>query len=483
MTGNTRVSTTQAHLTLWYCTAQIQSANHEFNNATTESERAAAQRKRDSAAETILRLKTLEQFTQSTRRQANHVAAQSLQTELLNLALQAKPITPSLQCILDFLGPNPKKLMALLGESASDDQIKKTQMVITSNLFLLQKKGLLSITEFMQTSVYDPNQPRIPELAWSTLFIDASLVQELASGSVRRYRLFPEYFEYCSTEQLQNYVLNCPAAEGANIFTTKRREAFTESDELLHQRPTIAYLFDGFRHAQKKAANNISCTTEEAFLLYLYDTDTDAKNSFMRDPTLDLTPSLLKELRAYKNAPNTANSAQLRAQLALLYQRHLHPAEHATHPSLHAAFFKPAPKNVHLKDAQLEWISQMIDSTLITPIRLHVTMSIAQLSTVHPTDSAHLNSLIKNVSTLANQKTKELSRNYAAQALITDQAMLAQDLHSECVRSLENILTYVTDFAQTKLPHNETLSGVLTEIVYNVRATVPIIDTALMCRM
>ena len=281
--------------------------------------------------------------------QENEQAAEALQNNLLTLAQQTIPLTESLQCILDYLGPEPKKLTAYLQTVCklippiSATQIKQKQLAIANNLLLLIKNGLLSTEEFSRASLYDPTQPRISPLAWSTIFIDDSLSQELASGSVRRYRIFPQYSKQCDTQQLKFYALACPNAEGVNTFTTDIREKFSDADERLFQKPTIAYLCDGFRHAQQTWSKENPWHTlvaqdneEEIFLLHLYDTETDGEHSYMhvdahKQPEDALhfnrliRELMLETLRSYRNKTNTLTSTSLRTTMLSLhqqYQRH-----------------------------------------------------------------------------------------------------------------------------------------------------------------
>lgn len=281
--------------------------------------------------------------------QENEQAAEALQNELLALATQSKPSTESLACIVDYLGPEPKKLIAYLQTVCklslpiSQAIIKQKQLAIANNLLLLIKNGLLSIKEFSCTSLYDATQPRITSLVWATIFADDSLSRELASGAVRRYRLFPQYSKQCETPQLQAYVLACPAAEGTHTFTTDIREKFNDTDERVFQRPTIAYLCDGFRHAQRNWSKKnpwypLVENEEELFLLHLYDTETDGEHSYIYvDPHHQPEPEdalhfnqlirelMLETLRNYRNQTNTLTSTSLRTTMLSLhhqYQRH-----------------------------------------------------------------------------------------------------------------------------------------------------------------
>jgi len=279
--------------------------------------------------------------------QANQQAAVAIQNQLLALAEHAAPLTESLQCIIDYFGKAPKKLIALISSPntpISAEQIKQKQLAIATNLLLLIKSGLLSVAEFSCTSPYDPTQPRISALAWSTIFVDDSVSQELASGAVRRYRFFPQYSKQCNTKQLQAYALACPAAEGAHIFSTDIREKFSDADERMFQRPTIAYLCDGFRHAQQNGpAENPwyplveqDNKEEKLFLLHLYDTDTDGEHSYMAVSISNqaedalhfntlIRELMLEALHSYRNHNSTLSSTALRETLLSLhhqYERH-----------------------------------------------------------------------------------------------------------------------------------------------------------------
>lgn len=476
MTGKSRVEATQQQLTLWHLTAQIQNADTALRTATTDGERARAKQQRDNAENMLLRLYTLEQ---SVRRQESHVAAQSLQTTLLNLALQAKPITPGLRCILDFLGPNPKALkiylttVCQLHEPLADATIKQYQAIISTNLLNLINSGLLSIEEFNQASAHDPNQARISTLAWSTIFMNTSLCEELTSGAVRRYRIFPQYFKQSSTKALQNYSLASisAAAKGANKFTTSRREDFTDTDERLYQKPTIPYLLDGFR-ATQQLHNQSSYTEEELFLLHLYDSDTDATHSFMPLFYTDLTfqKRLLIALRHYRSETNTLTSQQFRAQCAAGYEQYFACEPHASfhfaaYQRVPSTLFEPIPvKKMHLKDISTEWVTRIIDATLTQPIRLHLTVSLSQMPmqlNLHTTEKERVNNLVKNLMIQANNLAKELNRRYTEKTFYEDQTTLQKTLEKECLQCLEDALMSVRTFATT----NERLQDALTTIV------------------